>query len=141
MNSLNNLTVVIVTYKTSENIIFDCLKSIDSSVRVLIIENSENFIHKKKILSIFPNVEISCTGENLGYGKGNNFGLKLVKTDYALILNPDVICEKDFFNKIVNVLTEVKNFTIIGCQYINDKFFMPAGFFNKKKILNLKMTL
>ena len=28
-------------------------------------------------------------GENLGYGKANNIGLKEVKTKYALILNPD----------------------------------------------------
>ena len=28
-------------------------------------------------------------GENLGYGKANNLGLKEVKTKYALILNPD----------------------------------------------------
>ena len=37
------------------------------------------------------NVKIFCTGENLGYGKGNNFGIKTSKTDYVLILNPDVI--------------------------------------------------
>ena len=29
------------------------------------------------------------TGENLGYAKGNNLGLKIVKTKFALILNPD----------------------------------------------------
>ena len=133
MKNLNNLTVVIVTYKTSENIIFDCLKSINSSVKVLIIENSEKFIHEKKILSNFSNVEIWCTGDNLGYGKGNNFGLKLVKTDFALILNPDVICDQSFFNKMINILATVDDFTIIGCQYLNDKIFMPAGFFNKKK--------
>ncbi|MDC1155434.1 hypothetical protein OAT07_04330 [Candidatus Pelagibacter sp.] len=133
MKNLNNLTVVIVTYKTSENIIFDCLKSITPSVKVHIIENSEKFIHKEKILSNFSNVEVWCTGDNLGYGNGNNFGLKLVKTDYAFILNPDVICEKNFFSKVDNVLTKVDNFTIIGCQYLNDKIFMPAGFFDKKK--------
>ena len=28
-------------------------------------------------------------GQNLGYAKGNNFGLSKVNTNYALILNPD----------------------------------------------------
>tara|TARA_B100001093_G_scaffold499586_1_gene548998 strand:- start:1848 stop:2753 length:906 start_codon:yes stop_codon:yes gene_type:complete len=138
MKNIDNLTIVIVTYKTSENIIFDCLKSINRSVKVLIIENSDKFIHEKKILSNFSNVEVYCTGDNLGYGKGNNFGLKLVKTDFALILNPDVICEKDFFSKIINIITKVENFTIIGCQYLNDKIYMPAGFFNKKENLKFK---
>ena len=43
---MKNLTVVIVTYKTPEKIILDCLKSIDSQIKVIIVENSENFIHK-----------------------------------------------------------------------------------------------
>ncbi len=133
MKNLNDITVVIVTYKTTEKIIFDCLKSINSEVKVLIIENSKNFIHEKKILSNFNNVEVFCSGENLGYGRGNNFGLKLVKSNYALILNPDVICDKDFFNNIFEVINNTSNFTIIGCQYLNDTPFMPAGFFNKKK--------
>ena len=91
MKNLNDLTVVIVTYKTPEKIILDCLESINSNVKVFIIENSNKFDHEKKVLSNFTNTEIYCTGDNLGYGRGNNFGLKLVKTDYALILNPDVV--------------------------------------------------
>ena len=60
-------------------------------------------------------------------------GLKHVKTNYALILNPDVICDKDFFKNIEDVVSKAKDFTIIGCQYLNDKVHMPAGFFNKNK--------
>ena len=133
MKNLNDLTVVIVTYKTPEKIILDCLESINSNVKVFIIENSDKFDHEKKVLSNFTNTEIYCTGDNLGYGRGNNFGLKLVKTDYALILNPDVVCEKDFFNKIIDVAEGADDFTVIGCQYLNDRIFMPAGFFDKKK--------
>ena len=48
MKNLNDLTVVIVTYKTTEKIIFDCLKSINTNVKVIIVENSDNFIHQKK---------------------------------------------------------------------------------------------
>ena len=138
MKNLDDLTVVIVTYRTSEKILIDCLKSIDPSVKILIIENSDAFSYEKKILSNFSNVEIKCSGENLGYGKGNNYGLKLVETKYALILNPDTICEKTFFSNIVNVANEEEDFTIIGCQYLNDKIFMPAGFFNHKKNMKFK---
>jgi len=130
---MKNLTVVIVTYKTSEKIILDCLRSIDSEVKVLIVENSENFKYKNQIQSQFSNVEILCTGKNLGYGAGNNHGIRLVKTDYILILNPDVICAKDFFSNIKDLIFKTEDFSIIGCQYLYDKVFMPAGFFDKKK--------
>ena len=97
---MKNITVVILTFNTPENIILDCLASIDKDFKVLIVENSEKFLHKDLVLSKFDNVDIKCTGKNLGYGGGNNFGINTVETDYILILNPDVICSKDFFNNI-----------------------------------------
>ena len=130
---MKNLTVVIVTYKTPEKIILDCLRSIDSKIKVLIVENSENFKHKKQILSQFSNVEVLCTGKNLGYGAGNNYGIKSAQTDYILILNPDVICAKDFFSNIIDLIFKTEDFSIIGCQYLHDDVFMPAGFFDEKK--------
>ncbi len=133
MHSLDNITVIIVTYLTQKQLLINCLKSIDNRVKIKIIENSHNFEYREEILSNFNNVEIYCTGENLGYGKGNNFGLKIAKTDYALILNPDLTCDVDFFSNITKVLDYAKDFTIIGCQYQKDKIFLPAGFFDKKK--------
>ena len=74
MKKMNNLTVVIVTYLTEKKILLNCLQSIDKKTKVIIVENSKSFKHKIYFLKIFPNIEIVCTGLNLGYGKGNNFG-------------------------------------------------------------------
>ena len=41
------LTVIIVTYK-SEDKIFNCLKSISNDIPVIVVENSNNLILKKK---------------------------------------------------------------------------------------------
>jgi len=133
MKSLKDLTVIIVTYNTSQKIILDCLNSISKDVNVLIVENSNSFISENLVMSKFPNVNVICTGENLGYGKGNNFGINHVKTDYVLILNPDVTCDNKFFANILSTIDEAKDFTIIGCQYLSDDVFMPAGFFEKNK--------
>ena len=133
MNSLNNLTVIIVTYLTQKKILLECLNSISKEVKIKIIENSENFEFKKEILNRFSNVEIVCTGKNLGYGNGNNFGLKLTQTDFALILNPDLVCDNNFFSNLNSILQKNKDFSIIGCQYMYDRVFMPAGFFDSKK--------
>ena len=111
MKNLRELTVIIVTFHTPENIILECLKSINNrEVEILIIENSNSFIHEHKIKSEFPNVKIVCTGENLGYGKGNNFGIKQTKSNYALILNPDVICDKISFQIYQALLMKQKIF-------------------------------
>ncbi|MDA7714544.1 glycosyltransferase [Candidatus Pelagibacter sp.] len=133
MKKKAKLTVVIVTYLTNKNILFNCLKSIDKKFKVIIVENSFKFKDKNFFLKKFDNIDIICTGLNLGYGKGNNFGLERVRTDYALILNPDIVCKKGFFNKIDQVIKRNKSFSIIGCQYSNESTYLPAGFFDKKK--------
>mgnify|MGYP000902455393 CR=1 FL=1 len=55
-----------------------------------------------------------------------------VKTDYALILNPDIVCSPNFFPKTIKLINKSKNFSIIGCQYSNETTYLPAGFFDKK---------
>ena len=79
------LTVVINTFK-SEDKIYQCLNSISSNYKVIIIENSNNHDFKKNIEEKYSNVQCYLTGENLGYAKGNNYGLSKVKSQFALIL-------------------------------------------------------
>jgi GT2 family glycosyltransferase len=138
MKNINNLTVVIVTYLTDKKILLNCLESIDKKTKVIIVENSKSFKSKKYFLKKFSNIEVVCTGLNLGYGKGNNFGLNRVKTDYALILNPDIICKADFFKKVFKLIYKNNKFSIIGCQYSNDTSYLPAGFFDTKKHNNFQ---
>ena len=137
MKNLKELTVLIVTYNTSKNILVNCLKSIDRRVKILIIENSNNFKYSKNIKK-FKNTSYICSGKNLGYGKGNNFGLKKIKSKYVLILNPDILCDKNLFRNISILISKKINFHLIGCQYLKDKVFMPAGFFDKDKNINFK---
>ena len=133
MKKLNHVTIIIVTYLTKKNILLSCLKSINKNVKIIVVENSKKFVHEEFFLKQFPNLKILCSGKNLGYGAGNNFGLTNVKTQYALILNPDIICDIDLFKNLNKLLNKKKIFSIIGCQYLYDKIHMPAGFFNKKK--------
>jgi len=136
MNNLSNLTVVIVTYKTDEKILTNCIKSINNNVKILIIENSSEF-KNKEIFKSYSNITIHCTGKNLGYGGGNNFGLNFVNTKYALISNPDVIYDKSFFENINFYLSEKINFSIIGPQNKSKSIFASHGFFDKKNKTNL----
>ena len=104
LNELKNLTVLILTYQTKKEIIFNCLKSINNKVKIVIVENSKKFLFETEIKKKFPNTKIFCTGKNLGYGAGNNFGIKLIETKYVFILNPDTICDNNLFDNIPKVI-------------------------------------
>jgi len=108
-----NLTIVIVTFK-SEEVIHECIKSIDNRIKTIVVENSHNPEFKDKIEKLYNNVECVISTENLGMGKGNNLGINLTKTDYVLILNPDVILRKNSVDELFIAASKISNFAILA---------------------------
>ena len=116
----DKITVVINTFH-SEDRINKCLDSVPKNLDIIIIENSSNTKFKIEIEKKYSNVTCFLAGKNLGYAKGNNLGLSKVKTQFALILNPDAKIEKDTINNFLISANLVKNFSIIG-PAIQDEF-------------------
>jgi len=138
MNNLARLTVVIVTYKTDNTILRNCLNSIDKNVQIKIIENSHKIENQTFLIDKKDNLSTHYTGKNLGYGAGNNYGFALVNTDYVIVANPDIIFHKTFFENVKKYIDSDLNFTIIGSTYNQDKSYSSSGLFkeNDKKIYN-----
>ena len=109
----NKITVVINTFK-SEDKIYNCLDSINSESKVIIIENSDNINFKKDIEKKYSNVRCFLAYENLGYAKGNNLGLSKVESEYALILNPDAVLDKKTLSNFLITASKIKDFAILG---------------------------
>ena len=113
---------VIITSLHSRNKIFDCINSIEKNIKVIVIENSNDQILKKEIQSNYQNVECILSKENLGYGAGNNLGLSMVKTSYALILNPDVTLINGAISKFFLAIKNLKDFGVIAPVSYNEKY-------------------
>ena len=98
---MNNqdITIIITSFHSGEKI-FNCINSIDENIKIIVVENSNDQLLKEEILSRYNNVDCVLSKENLGYGAGNNLGLSKVKSDYALILNPDAFLEKETLNRL-----------------------------------------
>ena len=130
------LTIVIVTFKSEEKI-FDCLKSISNEIQVIVVENSNNHIFKKKLEENFSNVKCILTGENKGYAAANNIGLKSIKTKYGLVLNPDTSLRKDAIKNFFIAAEKIKDFWLIGPA--NDQMVnLTFDKHNIKEVENLK---
>ena len=112
------VTIIIVTYK-SAHIVGEALDPlINKGYRIIIIDNGSNDNIKEYLQKNYSNsgIELISLKYNCGFGKANNIALKLVKTKYALVLNPDAImtdkaitqmvqcADKDFKAALVNPL-------------------------------------
>ena len=135
------ITIVIVTYQTDRKILRKCLKSINKNFKILIVENSKKFENQKLFLKEFKNLQIVCSGSNLGYGRGNNYGLSRVRTRYALILNPDTQLKSSFFPILRTILKKKTNFHLIGCSQNKKNNSLPAGYFDEERNKNFEKVI
>ena len=116
-----DLTVIITSFHSRDKI-FSCIESIEKSIKIIVIENSNDEKLREKIHSKYPNVECILSKENLGYGAGNNLGLSKVETSYALIVNPDVTLNNDAVNKFFLSIKNLGDFGIIAPISQNEKY-------------------
>jgi len=126
-----NLTIVIVTLK-SENIIDECIKSIDQNIPIIVVENSNNSEFKDKLESKYKNLKCVLSKSNLGMGTGNNIGINLSETDYVFIINPDVKLKNNTLNEIYSASKKLPEFSIISPISTNENY-PNYGNFNKIK--------
>lgn len=131
---LNNLTILIVTYKSHE-VIFKTLSKLNKVKNIKILDNSNDNILKEKVKKKYKNISFYLSKKNLGYGAGNNFLLKKVKTKYALILNPDCFINTKYLIETLDFANLSKNFAIIGsaieAKIMSSKYKISKYFFYK----------
>ena len=127
--NLNNITFIIVTFK-SEHIISECIESLPKNSKIIIIENSENNKLKESLEEKYTGVKVFVQ-KNTGMGSANNKGIKMCRTDYAFVINPDVKFEKDSIQKIIDFTKKKNDYAIISP--ISDNLSYPNYKIKKKK--------
>ena len=84
-------TTVVIPCINSEDVIVDCIKSLNSKENpIIIVDNGSSDETLNKILNLKLNTSVIHAGKNLGWGNAANLGIKKVITKYALLLNPDI---------------------------------------------------
>ncbi len=121
---------VILHYKTVDDTI-ECVDSILKSneypdYEIIVVENGspgDDYDILQKKFSNNDVVHVMQTKENLGFAKGNNVGFqyakKILKADFIILMNNDMILEQqDFLEKVVGIY-EDKNFAVLGPDVIS----------------------
>jgi N-acetylglucosaminyl-diphospho-decaprenol L-rhamnosyltransferase len=130
--SLNNLTFIIVTFK-SDYIINECIESLPKDSNIIIIENSNNLELKKKLEAKYSKINI-IVQENTGMGSANNKGIQLCKTDYAFVINPDVKFYENTMQELIILSSKYNDYSILAP--ISDDIKYPNYKIKNKKVEN-----
>lgn len=119
------VSVVIVTYN-SLKWIEQCIDSIIKStieVTIIVVDNKSTDETVSFLKNKYQDIIILIQApENLGFGKGNNLGIKKAieqKSDYVFLLNQDTIIEPILIEKLVFAARNNPKYGIISPVHLN----------------------
>jgi len=115
----NSLTIIFNAYFSKKNL-YRVLKNL-KKYKVIVIENSLDTELKIKLEKKYKNVKVVIPKENLGVAKGYNLGIKLAKTKYIFLNNPDLEITNQSIDKLILCAQKIKKFGIIAPIYNNEK--------------------
>ena len=97
--SLPRVAAIVVTYN-SRSIVAPCVQSLLDqdwpALDILVVDNQSADGTADFIRSQFPSVRVIDSGANLGFGGGNNLGIKSADAKYVVLLNQDAIAQRDW---------------------------------------------
>lgn len=135
-----DLSIIIVNYnlaKEIENCLSSLLNEIDMPKRIeyetIIVDNNSPDKGLPETEKKFKrdNIYFYYLDENVGFGKGCNYGFSKTSGKYICFLNPDTLITEDIFSPIISLLESDKSIGIIGPkQQERPPFFdFSAGFY------------
>jgi GT2 family glycosyltransferase len=103
------LAVVIVSYNVREEL-DACLRSIADQptvcpTEICIVDNGSSDGTPQMVRAIWPQLRLIEPGENIGFARANNVGIRATASDLVLLLNPDTIVGQDTLATLVDRLT------------------------------------
>ena len=111
----SKLSISIVSYHNYGDIL-KLLKTIEEytdkgiNKKVYVIDNGSSSIEVSAVnkfkddISKYDYVSYVDPKSNIGFGKGHNFILEDLDSEYHAIVNPDILLKEDSFSKIIHYL-------------------------------------
>lgn len=134
---MKDLSIVIVSFNT-EKLTVEAVRSVikntkDISTEIIVIDNASQDGSVKAIrgLAASTDVILIANKENLGFGRGNNQGMKIAKGRYILLLNTDTLVEGNVLGEIVSWMDENPEVGIASCalKFKDGKAQATGGYF------------
>lgn len=119
-----DVSIIIVSFNTKK-FLEDCLGSTIRSLKesnltweIIVVDNVSTDGTRQMLKKKFPSVRTIFNTENVGFGRGNNQGIKAALGEYILLLNSDTVPLNNSIGKLVSFGRQHPN-AFIGPKLLN----------------------
>src|SRR5438132_9757748 len=103
-------SVVVVTYRSRAHVA-DCLRSLERAgaalaTEVCVVDNASDDGTLDDVRATAPRARIIETGDNLGYARAVNIGIRATSAPLLLVLNPDCVLDPGALEALVAWMRE-----------------------------------
>lgn len=119
-----DLSIIIVSTNIKD-LLRKCLISVEKAIKpikaeIIDVDNNSTDGTAEMIAKEFPKVKLIKKHRNRGFGENNNFGMKIAKGRYVLLLNSDTeIIDKNIFKEMIEWMDKHPKVGLASCALIN----------------------
>ena len=127
MPEKTDITLAIVSYHNADDI-YPAVESIEKYTspairkQILIIDNANEPEAFHQLVHLYDDVAYINPGKNMGYARGNNYVIHLLRSKYHVIANPDIYFVEDSLSAIIRYMDETE-----GVGMVIPKIIGPEG--------------
>lgn len=117
--------IILINYKNVKDTV-ECIESLYKinyyNYKIIVVDNDSKDDIYIILNENYKDITLIQSKINLGFAGGNNLGIKLAiknNADYIMLLNNDVVVDKDFLNQLINSFDIRNNTGIVGCKIKN----------------------
>jgi GT2 family glycosyltransferase len=120
-----DISIIIVSWNVKDKL-RENIKSIYQSVgnfsfEIIVVDNNSLDDSANMVKHTFPDVNLIRNKDNLGFAKACNQGMKKAHGKYLLLLNPDMLLERDTLNNFIAWLKDNPQADIASCKLVDEK--------------------
>ena len=120
-----DLSIIIVSWNSQEKLrknleqLFNSSHNLD--LEIFVVDNNSQDNTVEMIKQEFLQVKLIENKENFGFAKANNQAIRKSKGDFVLLLNPDMLVQKNTLQKMFDWMKKNKQASVASCHLVNEK--------------------
>ncbi len=117
-----DLSIIIVSWNVREKLKANLSALLSSAgdfdFSIYVVDNNSQDGTAAMVKNEFPTVNLIANTENRGFAAANNQAIKLAKGKFILLLNPDMLVERDTLSKVLAWAKSNPQAVVSGCRLV-----------------------